>query len=125
MSDLLFLREAIRESVDAALFDAEIGDSHPGCRARWRRIAMEAIDAVAWEATLPTVHINDGSAEARAMAWSEGYSEGFDAARAQDDTGLRECAHRRATPCVDRNGSCGTHSSPWPIPSPATRESTP
>jgi hypothetical protein len=28
----------------------------------------------------------------------------------------RECEHRRATPCVDRNGSCGTHLSPWVAP---------
>ena len=37
--------ERLLEAVDAALFDAEMDDSHPGCRAKWRRVAMEAFDA--------------------------------------------------------------------------------
>ena len=37
--------ERLREAVDAALFDAEMDDSHPGCRAKWRRVAMGAFDA--------------------------------------------------------------------------------
>jgi hypothetical protein len=39
--------DRLREAVDAALFDAEMDDSHPLCRAKWRRvaIAMGAFDA--------------------------------------------------------------------------------
>ena len=37
--------ERLREAVDAALFDAEMDDSHPGCHAKWRRVAMGAFDA--------------------------------------------------------------------------------
>jgi hypothetical protein len=35
----------LRESVDAALFDVEVGHSHPGCRATFRKAAMSAFDA--------------------------------------------------------------------------------
>ena len=41
--------ERLRAAVDAALFDAEMDDSHPGCRAKWRRVAMGAFDAAALE----------------------------------------------------------------------------
>ena len=45
--------ERLREAVDAALFDAEMDDSHPGCRAKWRRVAMGAFAIAALEEPTP------------------------------------------------------------------------
>ena len=39
--------DRLREAVDLALFDAEVGHSHPACRATFRRVAMAAFDAEA------------------------------------------------------------------------------
>lgn len=48
--------------------------------------------------------------------WDEGRVDNVDLARLIIRlVRPRECEHRLASPCKDRNGSCGTHLSPWPI----------
>lgn len=56
--------------------------------------AMEAVEALgALESgAVKLVHVNDGSAEAQAMAWSDGYEHGFNDAKAAVPTGLDDAA---------------------------------
>ena len=73
-----------------------------------RTVLISQIDRAAREVALaatPAPLDDDG--------WQERGNPGDDATPPAPLDVERECEHRRTTPCIDRNGSCGTHRSPW------------
>jgi len=94
MSEPFARHERIHAAIDAALAVEPVPHEHDFIRTRVDGVVVEMVCACGKR---PIDLFDDMSV-------------------AVEPVPVPQCEHARATPCRDRNGSCGTHLSPWATP---------